>query len=41
VGLAYFTEFPTVPLNAVVAQLNIDMIGRSKKAATQIRAITR
>jgi len=31
-GSRYFTEFPTVPLNAVVAQLNIDMIGRSKKA---------
>jgi len=31
-GSRYFTEFPTIPLNAVVAQLNIDMIGRSKKA---------
>lgn len=30
-GSRYFTEFPTVPLNAIVAQLNMDMIGRSKK----------
>ena len=30
-GSRYFTENPTVPLNQVVAQLNIDMIGRSKK----------
>src|ERR1044072_6175524 len=30
-GSRYFTEFPTVPLKQVVAQLNIDMIGRSKK----------
>ena len=30
-GSEYFTAFPTVPLNQVVAQLNIDMIGRSKK----------
>ena len=29
-GSRYFTEFPTVPLNQIVAQLNIDMIGRSK-----------
>jgi hypothetical protein len=31
-GSQYFTSFPTVPLDHVVAQLNIDMIGRSKKA---------
>src|SRR5262249_32354293 len=31
-GSRYFTQFPTIPLNQVVAQLNIDMIGRSKKA---------
>jgi hypothetical protein len=31
-GSEYFTRFPTVPLKQVVAQLNIDMIGRSKKA---------
>jgi len=30
-GSRYFTEYPTVPLNQIVAQLNIDMIGRSKK----------
>ena len=27
-GSAWFTEHPTVPINAIVAQLNIDMIGR-------------
>src|SRR5262249_23772984 len=31
-GSRFFTEFPTVPLDRVVAQLNIDMIGRSKRA---------
>ncbi len=30
-GSQYFTEHPTVPLNQFAAQLNIDMIGRSKK----------
>lgn len=30
-GSEYFTDYPTVPLNQVVAQLNIDMIGRSRK----------
>ena len=30
-GSKYFTDHPTVPLKQVVAQLNIDMIGRSKK----------
>jgi Zn-dependent M28 family amino/carboxypeptidase len=30
-GSDYFTRFPTVPLKQVVAQLNIDMIGRSRK----------
>lgn len=30
-GSRYFTEYPTVPLDQVVTQLNIDMIGRSKK----------
>lgn len=30
-GSEYFNKFPTVDLNKVVAQLNIDMIGRSKK----------
>jgi hypothetical protein len=32
-GSQYFTTFPTVPLDKVVAQLNIDMIGRSRPAA--------
>ncbi|MEO6656147.1 MAG: M28 family peptidase [Pyrinomonadaceae bacterium] len=31
-GSEYFNKFPTVDLKNVVAQLNIDMIGRSKKA---------
>jgi hypothetical protein len=31
-GSQYFTEFPTVPLEQIVTQLNIDMIGRSKRA---------
>jgi Zn-dependent M28 family amino/carboxypeptidase len=31
-GSEYFTRYPTVPLKQVVTQLNIDMIGRSKKA---------
>jgi hypothetical protein len=30
-GSHYFTEYPTVPLNQIVAQINIDMIGRSKQ----------
>lgn len=30
-GSRYFTDNPTVPLEKVVTQLNIDMIGRSKK----------
>ena len=30
-GSKYFTEHPTVPLTQVVAQLNIDMIGRSRQ----------
>jgi Zn-dependent M28 family amino/carboxypeptidase len=30
-GSRYFTDNPTVPLDHVVAQINIDMIGRSKK----------
>jgi len=31
-GSRYFVENPTIPLNKIVTQLNIDMIGRSKKA---------
>ena len=30
-GSRYFVEYPTVPLNQIVAQINLDMIGRSKK----------
>ena len=30
-GSRYFTSYPTVPLEQVVAQINIDMIGRSKQ----------
>ena len=30
-GAAYFNKYPTVDIKNVVAQLNIDMIGRSKK----------
>ena len=30
-GSRYFTENPTIPLAKIVTQLNIDMIGRSKK----------
>jgi peptidase M28-like protein len=29
-GSRYFTEYPTVPLTSIVAQINIDMIGRTK-----------
>ena len=31
-GSRYFTDYPTIPLDKIVTQLNIDMIGRSKKA---------
>lgn len=30
-GARYFVENPTVPLESIVTQLNLDMIGRSKK----------
>jgi hypothetical protein len=30
-GSRYFVEHPTVPLDKIVTQLNVDMIGRSKK----------
>jgi Zn-dependent M28 family amino/carboxypeptidase len=30
-GSRYFTTYPTVPLDKIVTQINIDMIGRSKK----------
>lgn len=32
-GSRYFVERPTVPLDKIVAQLNVDMIGRSRKPA--------
>jgi Zn-dependent M28 family amino/carboxypeptidase len=32
-GSRYFTDSPTVPLENIIAQLNVDMIGRSKPAA--------
>ncbi|MGH9928783.1 MAG: M20/M25/M40 family metallo-hydrolase [Pyrinomonadaceae bacterium] len=31
-GSRYFTSYPTLPLEKIVTQINIDMIGRSKKA---------
>ena len=31
-GSRYFTEYPTVPLDKIVTQINLDMIGRSKAA---------
>ena len=31
-GSEYYTRYPTVPLKQIVTQLNIDMIGRSRKA---------
>jgi hypothetical protein len=30
-GSRYFTRYPTVPIRDIVAQLNIDMIGRSRR----------
>ncbi|MEP6742655.1 MAG: M20/M25/M40 family metallo-hydrolase [bacterium] len=30
-GSHYFTDYPTIPLEKIVTQINIDMIGRSKK----------
>jgi Zn-dependent M28 family amino/carboxypeptidase len=30
-GSKYFTSYPTLPLDKIVTQINIDMIGRSKK----------
>jgi CubicO group peptidase (beta-lactamase class C family) len=30
-GSQYFTEYPTVPLNQIITELNIDMIGRSRR----------
>jgi Zn-dependent M28 family amino/carboxypeptidase len=30
-GSKYFTDYPTIPLDRIVTQINIDMIGRSKQ----------
>jgi hypothetical protein len=30
-GSKYFTEYPTVPIDKIITQLNIDMIGRTRK----------
>lgn len=35
-GASYFNKYPTVDIKKVVAQLNIDMIGRSKTPETKI-----
>jgi len=32
-GSRYFTDYPTIPLERIVTQLNIDMIGRSRPEA--------
>ena len=37
-GARYFTAFPPVPLDRIVAQLNLDMIGRSRRAGDQTAA---
>jgi len=40
-GSDYFTDHPTVPLNQVITQLNIDMIGRSKTEANKDKQANR
>ena len=30
-GSKYFTDYPTIPINQIITELNIDMIGRTKK----------
>src|SRR5205814_9966941 len=37
-GSRYFTDYPTIPLDHVVTQLNIDMIGRSTKDGDTTRS---
>jgi hypothetical protein len=37
-GSRYFVEHPTVPLDKIVVQLNVDMIGRSKKPGDTVSA---
>ncbi len=39
-GSEYFNKFPTVDIKQVIAQLNIDMIGRSKKPGYSARCDT-
>ncbi len=39
-GSEYFNKFPTVDIKKVIAQLNIDMIGRSKKAGNTASCTT-
>jgi hypothetical protein len=34
-GSKYFTAFPPVPLKNIVAQLNVDMVGRSRRPADE------
>jgi Zn-dependent M28 family amino/carboxypeptidase len=34
-GSKYFTSFPPVPLGAIVAQINLDMVGRSRRAGEE------
>lgn len=31
-GSQYFTRYPTVPIDKIIAQLNLDMVGRAQKA---------
>jgi Zn-dependent M28 family amino/carboxypeptidase len=35
-GSKYFTAFPPVPLTRIVAQLNLDMVGRSRRPGDQV-----
>ena len=37
-GSRYFVENPTVPLDKIIVQLNVDMIGRSKKPGDKVGA---
>jgi hypothetical protein len=36
-GSEYFSNNPTVPINSIVTQLNIDMIGRSQKPNEEVK----
>ena len=40
-GARYLTAFPPVPLDRIVAQLNLDMIGRSRRPVTRRQPTTR